>query len=125
MSDRSRLICGRAVQVGFTLIVFSLAMLVLTVAGRQDVAAALLPSIPLAGAIGCLCRMVVDDEWPAFRRRANEVEAARINRHHQAMAAQPAVDLGVFEVDPDVTSEEDLRMVLSHRAPRQRKAGAR
>ena len=64
--------------------------------------------------------------YVAPSRRASardEAEAAREIRHHFAMFDQPAIDLGAPEVE-DRTTDGELRVVYSHRAPRPR-AGAR
>lgn len=123
MNDKSRNRSGLAAGLGAALAVFAFSMLVLAVALRQDVLVALLPSVPLAVLIGGAFRMVVDDDWPKWRKTRDEAEAAREIRYHFAMFDQPAIDLGVSEVE-DRTTDGELRVVYSHRAPRPR-AGAR
>lgn len=108
------------VGVGAGLVVFALAMLVLAVAAGQDFLVVLLPSVSLGLSIGALCRMVIDHDWPAFRGRANEAEAARELRYHSEMASMPAAHLTVLRAGdriPDDTGEHaPLRAVRGHRA---------
>lgn len=117
---RLRQATGRIAGIGAAVSVLALTLLVLVGSFRQSVFPACLLGVPLGALVGGILRATVDDDWPGFRRRANDVEAARELRYHAEMTGLPVTHLSVLrsgDVIPDMTGEHaPLRAVPGHRA---------
>jgi hypothetical protein len=84
---------------------------------------------------GCGVRAIADKGWPKLPRQLRDLETGNagldevVAQHPVRYTYRPDVDdtlvTAVAEVFPDRTTETALRVVISHRATRQRKAGVR